>query len=1257
MLVIAKPNPKVTMNKSLCTNVTNSSRPRLKVLMLNQKGFALVATISVMSLVILVALAMISLATVVTRTSGHGYHMEQARANARIALNIAISQLQEYAGRDQVATTRADVMDADIETLVPDGMENPYYTLVVPSIEVSEDPIVGFDLNRRRAGLPAVLVSGNERFDLTGKTSYPAGYTHWGSTPNPSTWVDILPQVGTPANTTEADWQRRAVWVPKVAIKNGSGDVQGRYAYWVSENATKMHLSHSKLNSEQMSIENNKEFAQVPNLKVALSGVADGELDEIRSGLPKKLNSKWQRVITPSTLQLISGQANSDDLANVRHDIAAYSVNLLSDIKNGGLKKDLSTALQVSDRETFAEMANDTDLFDSRALFKRQSSRTTFTNNKVREISKIQAGGSWLSLWEFSRLTDGSGNITPQKISGGEYTSGSHGEENAVDATDYLPHQFNILPVMTRMMFTFDVTLIQKDGKYMPRFHLIPQITLWNPYDVPMLLDEDIELNLTPNSRNQKPFESLVEMDRSVVEYDDGSSVQTAPASSTEFETPLIRYVQIKASNNTVIPPGKAMHFSLNGNVEITDRNSINLTPGVRAGVSAYVDVEDLAFFDGITVSEPNDIDLTLEFKRIWAKHYAFGQVVEDDYDIGGVVSYGPHEHGLLDGRLSAFGNVYGSIEDSGWQIGESAKALGQFRVDFDTVAGNPKFGGVMIKKMTRPRTDLLPADADEAARQGSMFPTRWVGLSNARATSSQAGFRLRTALSYISGTVSNASGAQSILPTIANSGINFSPIGYIDNDSAAPDEFILLPLPKNAGKSFNSIGSLTTFPIDRMINGNYFRFHRFPVDMEPTFPIGNSLAPVGIPLNVLHNNGNTVDVSYLANNALWDRYFFSTLDITNGTIANSRLIKRSADAFSTLSAIAETERPKKVSSHFVQNAPFNVNSTSKLAWKSLLSSMFGDNGDGTFGRYIQHASAVSNGSETFRSDTAGAYMPANPTLSEAQIDLLAERIVREVKLRGPFVSVSQFVNRSIGYNDHLRYMFATGARHASAPESYTISAWAGQPATTDLLGDTSTVNGYRVENSPLDKAFYKGAIQAALDFESATTPIYDSQMKNPVAFGESSIQEVGDYADWRIPTGTSVLPTDYHYTAGGTNWANDILALTKYIPETVTGVSQSFGLPSYITQGDILARIGPQLTARSDTFTVRAYGESVDDSGNVVVSAWCEAVVRRDLEYIGNGDIDVADIPDPVADPFAARFGRRFKMVSFKWVNRNEKI
>ena len=76
-------------------------------------GFALIATISVMVLLVMIALAMLSLSTIELRASQNGRAMAEAQANARMALMIAIGELQKHAGADTRVTASADIIADD----------------------------------------------------------------------------------------------------------------------------------------------------------------------------------------------------------------------------------------------------------------------------------------------------------------------------------------------------------------------------------------------------------------------------------------------------------------------------------------------------------------------------------------------------------------------------------------------------------------------------------------------------------------------------------------------------------------------------------------------------------------------------------------------------------------------------------------------------------------------------------------------------------------------------------------------------------------------------------------------------------------------------------------------------------------------------------------------------------------------------------------------------------------------------------------
>lgn len=83
-------------------------------------------------------------------------------------------------------------------------------------------------------------------------------------------------------------------------------------------------------------------------------------------------------------------------------------------------------------------------------------------------------------------------------------------------------------------------------------------------------------------------------------------------------------------------------------------------------------------------------------------------------------------------------------------------------------------------------------------------------------------------------------------------------------------------------------------------------------------------------------------------------------------------------------------------------------------------------------------------------------------------------------------------------------------------------------------------------------------------------------------------------------------------------------------------------GAPGRLTQADLLSALGPILSARSDTFRIRGYGES-DDLDNSS-KALCEAIVRRIPAKVDPNE--AIEVPSP-----ADTFGRRFEIVSFRWL------
>jgi hypothetical protein len=194
--------------------------------------------------------------------------------------------------------------------------------------------------------------------------------------------------------------------------------------------------------------------------------------------------------------------------------------------------------------------------------------------------------------------------------------------------------------------------------------------------------------------------------------------------------------------------------------------------------------------------------------------------------------------------------------------------------------------------------------------------------------------------------------------------------------------------------------------------------------------------------------------------------------------------------------------------------------------------------------------------------------------------DELAKRIVDEVRLRGPFLSLGDFVNRKL----------------------------------------TSGDEGIR------------GTLQAALD-----------KMTTDKANPESSFSKIGAFLD-----GNSS-----NFTIPG--WDLEHFMGTPVSEAGSSSNSRTATAPKHLTQADLLSTLGPALSARSDTFVIRSYGEVVNPSTNVPTArAWCEAVVQRTPDYVDSRD-DASTPPQNLSENTNKTFGRRFEIVSFRWLSSNE--
>lgn len=318
--------------------------------------------------------------------------------------------------------------------------------------------------------------------------------------------------------------------------------------------------------------------------------------------------------------------------------------------------------------------------------------------------------------------------------------------------------------------------------------------------------------------------------------------------------------------------------------------------------------------------------------------------------------------------------------------------------------------------------------------------------------------------------------------------------------------------------------------------------------------------------------NNALLDVTYALNSSLWDRFYLSTIPYGDSgfsfsedvplTLARNRIV---ASMDGSVPALAELEADTRAFEESAANVRvrggFNVNSTSVEAWKLLLTSTFNrsvDPIDGGSSNEDQRFPIPRTPRPYFSEASGGtAFSPedfnAIKSLGENEIQRLAEEIVEEIRIRGPFLSLADFVNR----------------RLVAHPDQRGLS----------------------------------GAIQAAIDRVSREEGLINHEFYEKLP--DMTTKTVSP--DSFHPHNTAGIFTDNLNERVESYFGG--LALD-------TQTSSYRGGPRYLMQADVLGIIGSVLQVRGDTFVVRAYGEAGSSlGGNRATRAHVELTVQRVAE------------------------------------------
>ena len=136
----------------------------------------------------------------------------------------------------------------------------------------------------------------------------------------------------------------------------------------------------------------------------------------------------------------------------------------------------------------------------------------------------------------------------------------------------------------------------------------------------------------------------------------------------------------------------------------------------------------------------------------------------------------------------------------------------------------------------------------------------------------------------------------------------------------------------------------------------------------------------------------------------------------------------------------SDLKDPVLAASLLMIDGAFNFNSTDKNAWKAFLASAkhfkhaadTSTNANAAFPRSLEQISPSANPPTGHDADSFSGFR----RLTDTQLDALAEEIVKQVRLRGPFVSLSHFVNRALADITTQPALTRSGALQAAIDES-----------------------------------------------------------------------------------------------------------------------------------------------------------------------------------------------------------------------------
>jgi hypothetical protein len=1164
--------------RSKYRDVKQSSKPKPNL----SPGFALVITLSLMILLAILAVGLISLSAVSLRVSGQGSAQAEARANARMALMVAIGELQKHAGPDTRVTAPSGIVDENSPPLV--GVWKSWEG----SNHETSGPFAGRPISPDYYSKTQGASNGGRFLTwLVSGARSDGDASSLGELAASSPGSNSIPLLA--SGTLGKDAEGAVHLVPQPF-----GD-SGTFAWWVSGENQKARLPVPYKPKNENSVAGWSDIARSHAVSDPEPFGLDNLLDD---------SAPAAKAISLGSVDFITKQGASPAPRESFHHLSIDSVGLLTNTATGGWRKDLSLLTENWDSQpktnlpffrltpnnnaagTIPTVQNSYPV--GAMLYPWASYRTLFANAPIYRQGAVS---SWENLKDFAthykRASTSAGGVSTTPLHYRQITGTS-----PANNFEYI-HRVRVVPVVARIQWIFSHSAALRPkgnpsdpNRYEPRVLLTPVITMWNPYNV-QITSPAVNISLakampaalkyTINGTENPKYHSVMAGQNNQPSLGGGSM-------SFNINTPF-----------TLIP-GETRTFSPLATTPVAS-GAIALSPGFRPGGGHFFPVKG-PDDKPMSIAGNSSIKVDAKFDTTLSDH-GVGVGTYLDVRVGGTWT--------LAYRMFFAPEMANVIYPPLTDLAEVASGSLPGTVTNPTPFLSTIFGARTASNTNFPAKGLM---------QSSPFVNYTVmglkGMQHPAVLRHYGGTGHPVSATFDYSFVKHAGAGDSFMPNVDPSNRGYIVTGFTQADGLSRCIIAELPL-----RPLASLAELTHWDA------------RYENCVPPYALniVANSDASPLLPSDQVVNYKDKdlkvnlqYDDSYCANHLLFDDWFLSSITPDPGNFgATTRTQKQTHSDFLTGAVplanrayrpiredaaatdpnalfsrhIEPVDAWKTIASRLEVEGMFNVNSTSVTAWRALLGHARGQKvarisgSGGGWNAGLSDATdhawsrfSIAADTEAGKPGTSGAFPEATEftgyrTVDDDYLDALAEEIVAQVRARGPFLSLSEFVNRQLS------------------------------------SGDLALA----------------GTIQAALNKLSENNATDPFKVLKDQNFSSVAV------TDPPSPANTQV-DEEFQFRAAG-------------------GGHSTYGLPGWIRQADVLRPLAPILSARDDTFTIRAYGDSRDQAGKVLAKAWCEASVRRTRDFVDPTDpADTVDAPTSNAN---VQFGRRFVITSFRWLSHDE--